>query len=133
MFPTEIKAPECFSDAAARLLSESIARALGVSILMGLIKRPLDQMAPVERAELYFTAHPGSPSAVRRPQLSQRSGTWVALLGADLKNGIAGFGMTVEAALRAFDNQYVARLRPPMRRRRTPPRFGEIPPSQFGH
>ena len=117
---------------AARLLSESVARAVGVSVLMGLIKKALDQMAARERAELYFAAHPGSPSAVRRPKLSHRSGTWVALLGPDLKNGIAGFGSTVEAALRAFDSQYLAHLRPPPSTRMRSPKFGEIPPAGFG-
>jgi hypothetical protein len=128
-----IECSEFFSDAAARLLSQSIPHALGVSILMGLIKRPLDRMAARERAELYFAEHPGTSSAMRRPQLSQRCGTWVALLGPDLKNGIAGFGLTVEAALRAFDGQYLAHLRPTRRIRSKSPKFGEIPPSQFGH
>src|SRR5436190_21372115 len=66
----------------------------------------------LERAELYYMAHPGSPAAVRRPSLSIRSGTWVALLGATVQDGIAGFGNTVETALRAFDAQYLAALRP---------------------
>jgi hypothetical protein len=65
-----------------------------------------------ERAELYFAANPGSPSAVRRPKISHRSGTWMALLGLSVRNGIVGFGPTVEAALRAFDAQYLAALRP---------------------
>jgi len=69
--------------------------------------------AAMERAQLYFAAHPGSPSAVRRPELSLRSGTWVAILGRDIENGIVGFGMTVEAALDAFDAQYRGALRPP--------------------
>jgi len=74
----------------------------------------MDEMtAALERAELYFIAHPRRPSAFRRPQLSHRSGNWVALLGPNLQEGIAGFGPTVEAALRAFDAQYVAALQAP--------------------
>jgi hypothetical protein len=73
----------------------------------------LNQTAVRERAELYYLAHPGSPSAVRRPRLIARSGIWVALLGPNVRNGIAGFGSTVEAALRAFDVQYLSALRPP--------------------
>src|SRR2546423_9365678 len=69
--------------------------------------------AAMERAELYFAAHPASPSAVRRPALSKRSGVWVAMLGKNVREGIVGFGATVEAALRAFDAQYLAALRPP--------------------
>jgi len=76
--------------------------------------KDIDQaMAAKERAELYFAAHPGSPAAVRRPELSIRSGRWVALLGRALEDGIVGVGSTVETALRAFDAQYLAALRPP--------------------
>ena len=66
-----------------------------------------------DQMERYFAQHPGSPSAVRRPQLSHRGGTFVVLLGRNLQNGIAGLGNTVEAALRAFDVQYVRAVRPP--------------------
>jgi hypothetical protein len=69
--------------------------------------------AAVERAELYFIAHPRRPSAIRRPQLLKRSGSWVAMLGGNIQEGMAGFGPTVEAALRAFDAQYVASLQAP--------------------
>jgi hypothetical protein len=57
--------------------------------------------------------HPGSPSAVRRPRLSHRGKVWTALLGSNLKDGITGFGPTVEAALKDFDLQYLRALRPP--------------------
>lgn len=73
----------------------------------------MDKIAARQRAELYYESHPGSPSAVRQPKLSVRSGVWIALLGQSVGNGIAGFGPTVEAALRAFDAQYVNALRPP--------------------
>jgi hypothetical protein len=61
----------------------------------------------------YCASHPGSPSAVRRPQLFFRGDLWIALLGQSLKEGIVGIGPTVSAALRAFDGQYLAQLRPP--------------------
>src|ERR1700745_424357 len=67
----------------------------------------------VEEMESYCAAHPGSPSAVRRPVLSIRMGLWIALLGPSLEEGIVGIGYTVELALRAFDRQYIAALRPP--------------------
>jgi hypothetical protein len=70
------------------------------------------QMA-MERMELYCAAHPGSPSAARRPRLLFRSQLWIALLGPSVEEGIVGIGATVEAALRAFDAQYLAGLRPP--------------------
>ena len=68
--------------------------------------------AAMEQMELYCAAHPGSPSAVRRPQLSFRSDLWIALLGPSVEEGIVGIGPTVSAALRAFDTQYLAGLRP---------------------
>ena len=68
--------------------------------------------AAMEQMELYCKAHPGSPSAVRRPQLFVRGDLWVALLGQSVEEGIVGIGATVTAALRAFDSQYLAGLRP---------------------
>ena len=65
-----------------------------------------------EKMELYCTARPGSPSAVRRPQLFLRSELWIALLGPSIEEGIVGIGLTIEAALRAFDAQYLAGVRP---------------------
>jgi hypothetical protein len=56
--------------------------------------------------ERYCAAHPGSPAAVRRPRLSIRGRTFVALLGPTIEEGIAGFGDSVRAALRSFDAQY---------------------------
>jgi hypothetical protein len=68
--------------------------------------------APIEQMELYCAAHPGSPSAVRGPKLFFRSDLWVAVLGPSVEEGIVGIGSTVAAALRAFDVQYLAGLRP---------------------
>jgi hypothetical protein len=69
--------------------------------------------AAMEQMELYCTTHPGSPSAVRRPRLFFRSELWIAVLGPSVEEGIVGIGPTVAAALRAFDAQYLASLRPP--------------------
>jgi hypothetical protein len=73
----------------------------------------LDAVAARQRAELYCESHPGSPSAVRSPKVFIKSGVWTALLGKSVRQGIAGFGPTVEAALRAFDRQYLEYLRQP--------------------
>ena len=70
-------------------------------------------LAAMERMELYCAAHLGSPSAARRPRLVYRGQLWVALLGPSIEEGIVGIGPTVETALRAFDAQYLAGLRPP--------------------
>ncbi len=70
-------------------------------------------LAAMEQMELYCEAHPGSPSAVRRPRLFVRGELWIALLGPSVEEGIVGIGATVTAALRAFDAQYLAGLRPP--------------------
>ena len=69
--------------------------------------------AAIEQMKVYCASHPGSPSAVRRPQLFFRSDLWIALLGPTIEEGIVGIGPTVAAALRAFDTQYLGRLRPP--------------------
>jgi len=68
--------------------------------------------AATEQMELYCTARPGSPSAVRRPQLCFRGELWIAVLGPSVEEGIVGIGASVVAALRAFDVQYLAGLRP---------------------
>jgi hypothetical protein len=70
-------------------------------------------LAAMEQMELYCQAHPGSPAAVRRPRLFVRGDLWIALLGPSVEEGIVGIGPTVTAALRAFDGQYLAGLRPP--------------------
>jgi hypothetical protein len=70
-------------------------------------------LAAMEQMDLYCEAHPGSPSAVRRPRLFVRGELWIALLGPSVEDGIVGIGPTVTAALRAFDAQYLAGLRPP--------------------
>ncbi len=66
----------------------------------------------VEQMELYCTAHAGSPSAIRRPQLFFRSELWIALLGPSMEEGIVGIGRSVAAALGAFDTQYLTGLHP---------------------
>jgi len=64
--------------------------------------------ASAEEMEHYCVQHPGSPSALRRPQLFVRGDLWIALLGPNVEEGIVGIGSTVWAALRAFDAQYLA-------------------------
>ena len=64
-------------------------------------------LAAMQEMYSYCQAHPRSPSAVRRPELSIRGDLWIALLGPNVENGIVGIGPSVEAALRAFDVQYV--------------------------
>ena len=67
----------------------------------------------IEQMKVYCASHPESPATVRRPQLFFRSDLWIALLGPTIEEGIVGIGPTVAAALRAFDAQYLGRLRPP--------------------
>src|SRR5262245_28423888 len=44
----------------------------------------------------YYAAHPKSPTATRRPQLSFRNQLWIAFLGSSGTDGIVGIGSTVE-------------------------------------
>ena len=77
-------------------------------------QHPVDgTLAAMREMERHCTAHPRSPAAVRRPRLSIRGRTFVALLGPAIEEGIAGFGDSVEAALRAFDVQYSRSLTSP--------------------
>jgi hypothetical protein len=69
-------------------------------------------LAAQKEIQSYCVAHPGSPTAVRRPQLSSRGDLWIALLGPTVEKGIVGIGPSVEAALRAFDAQYLDFLKP---------------------
>ena len=85
------------------------------------------RLAAMEQMELYCEAHPGSPSAVRRPRLFVRGELWIALLGPSVEEGIVGIGSTVTAALRAFDAQYLAGLRPPAETLRTIDQRGARP------
>jgi len=80
-------------------------------------RRVIGYAAPaIEQMKHYCAAHPGSPSAVRCPQLFVRGDLWIALLGPSSEEGIVGIGTTVAAALRAFDEQYLVALPPPNER-----------------
>jgi hypothetical protein len=72
-------------------------------------------LAAMERMKLYCALYPRGPSAVRCPRLMRRARLWIAVLGPNTDKGIVGTGRTVEAALRAFDENYLAGLRPPAR------------------
>ena len=73
-------------------------------------KKPMQHLAALHRVEMYCQTHPRGPSAVRQPRWFKRGKTWVALLGANVRDGIAGFGSSVEAALHHFDIQYLQYL-----------------------
>jgi hypothetical protein len=76
-------------------------------------RRHVYAAAAIEEMKYYCATHPGSPSAVRRPELFVRGDLWIALLGPNMDEGILGIGPTVAAALRAFDTQYLIALPPP--------------------
>ncbi|PYL05796.1 MAG: hypothetical protein DME33_15435 [Verrucomicrobia bacterium] len=77
-------------------------------------RRIIDQtLMAMQEVERYCAAHPNSPVAIRHPKLSIRGRTFIVLLGPNIEEGIAGFGDTVPAALRAFDLQYSRSLTPP--------------------
>ena len=82
--------------------------------------------AAIEEMKYYCATHPGSRSAVRRPELFIRGDLWIALLGPNMEEGIIGIGPTVAAALRAFDAQYLIALHPPNKKatHSTKPRRG---------
>src|SRR5215472_10839840 len=71
------------------------------------------KQAAIGSMKSYFAAHPGSLSAVRRPLLFRYGNVWTASLVPNLREGIAGVGPTVEAALSDFDAQCLRVLRSP--------------------
>ena len=77
-------------------------------------RHAVDQrLMAIREMERYCLAHPNSPTATCHPRLSIRGRTFVALLGPSIEKGIAGFGDTLQAALRAFDLLYSRALTPP--------------------
>jgi len=77
-------------------------------------RHAVDQtLVAMQEMERYCSTHPNSPAAIHHPRLSIRGRTFVALLGPSIEEGTAGFGDTVQAALRAFDLQYSRSLTPP--------------------
>lgn len=113
--------PTAFSDAAICFLDKSEFAPAPVSLLMSKPHEPqASTLDAVAQAERYFAAHPGSPSAIRRPVLLPRSGKWLAILGNGAREeSTAGSGETVETALQAFNAQWLA-LNPPHRKLRRP-------------
>ena len=71
------------------------------------------KQAAIASMKSYFAAHPASPSSARRPLLFRFDNVWTASLVSNLREGIAGVGPTVEAALSDFDAQYLSILRSP--------------------
>jgi len=51
------------------------------------------------------------PSAVYRPALSLDGNAWCALYGANLQDGVAGFGDSPALAMAAFDKAWVTALK----------------------
>ena len=49
-----------------------------------------------------------APSAVYRPALMMDGNQWCALYGANLQDGVAGFGDTPAAAMQAFDKAWAS-------------------------
>lgn len=71
----------------------------------------------VERAAVTITEEAvrvadaqAAPSAVYRPALSIDGNQWCALYGANLQDGVAGFGDSPSDAMRDFDNNWRAKL-----------------------
>lgn len=61
------------------------------------------QLAPIEG----LAAQQTRPSVLFRPALSTDGTMWCALFGDNLQEGVAGFGETPDAAMRAFDKAWM--------------------------
>lgn len=62
------------------------------------------QMAGVAVADA--AARYERPSVMMRPSITIDGNQWCALYGADLQNGVAGFGDTVDEAMADFDKNW---------------------------
>src|SRR5215475_1155461 len=71
------------------------------------------KQAAIASMKSYFAAHPASPSALWRPLLFRQGDAWMASLVPNLREGMAGSGPTVEAALSDFDSRYLRVFRSP--------------------
>lgn len=67
------------------------------------------------------------PSVIFRPTLSADGDQWCVLLGEDLMTGVAGFGETPAAAMRAFDTAFYKAKTPAAARAALNPETGEAP------
>ena len=105
--------PDC-TMSEAELASSLISGQMKAAARKGL-NNDLDK-AVLRVYEEYCTQYPGGPAAVRRPRILVDRGRYVALLGRTVKRGILGFGSSVTAALRAFDDLYLRshQLRAPL-------------------
>ena len=62
---------------------------------------------PIYEETLRLLYEQERPSILLRPKLFLDGNQYCVLYGADLMNGIAGFGDTADAAMRDFDNNWV--------------------------
>ena len=72
-----------------------------------LSRHTVELLGARERMNLYCKAYPRGPAAVRRPRLLRDAHNWIAILGPSVNQGIVGTGGTVEAALHAFDENFL--------------------------
>lgn len=72
----------------------------------------------IHAAQMAFSAYSEAawecarPSVLYRPTLSADGTMWCALLGDNLQEGVAGFGETPDAAMRAFDDAFLKERAP---------------------
>lgn len=60
------------------------------------------------------------PSVLFKPRISQDGDQWMALLGDNLAEGVAGFGKTPDEAMRAFDQAFYKQITDPTLVERVP-------------
>ncbi|KKK78044.1 hypothetical protein LCGC14_2847530, partial [marine sediment metagenome] len=75
-----------------------------------------DEALKIEAAgiEVQAAAEKLRPSSLYKPALSIDGDQWCALYGANLQDGVVGFGISPDAAYRAFDEEWYKKLPPKM-------------------
>ena len=67
----------------------------------------ISNLLPHAQQEVYVISEAMTrPSVLYRPAISADGTAWCALYGPNLQDGVAGFGDTPDAAMRAFDESW---------------------------
>ncbi len=69
---------------------------------------PIEELPEGRKAALedYLQSHPDSLAARVRPKIGMEHNIWFALTGKDMATGVAGFGLTIPAALKNWEANY---------------------------
>jgi len=70
---------------------------------------PIEELPPLIREDVedFLEAHPRSPAARLRPQMSMVEDIWLAFIGPEVRRGASGLGYTPCDALEDFNRHFM--------------------------